>query len=338
MPWTAPTLRITGELITAAIWNTDLVSDLLLLKTAHDDSGNLSAAAATTLTLATGACTPTQNHHAIDTQAGASTDNLNTLTIAGSIRAGVVVILTAANLSHVITVKNGIGNLTLKGGDFVLSTADRAIGLQLRGTTWYEVFRSDQNGILIVTPEIKNYVETVTAPTIVTTSKTISANSLANPTVILTSTAHGWSTGDFVKITGSNSTPSIDGVRQITVIDATHFSVAVNVTVAGTAGTVSRSLLSLDLSSGCEFDVALNSDITQFAFTNVPSTTKVTTVTIRFTADGTLRTITWPTTWKWPAAAPPPMTSTNAKVDVVTARTYDGGVTAWYPAFFGQNM
>jgi len=67
-------------------------------------------------------------------------------------------------------------------------------------------------------------------------SGSITANSQANPTVV-TSTAHGLQTGDKVTITGSNSTPVIDGLRTVTVTDADHFTVPVNVTVAGTAGT-----------------------------------------------------------------------------------------------------
>lgn len=70
-------------------------------------------------------------------------------------------------------------------------------------------------------------------------SKTISSNTIANPTVVTTSTAHGFLDGDMVTITGSNSTPVIDGALQaITYISATTFSLAVNVTGAGTAGTV----------------------------------------------------------------------------------------------------
>ena len=45
--------------------------------------------------------------------------------------------------------------------------------------------------------------------------------------------------GATVQITGSNSTPSINGTWTVTVLSATTFSVPVNVTVAGTAGTVS---------------------------------------------------------------------------------------------------
>lgn len=64
----------------------------------------------------------------------------------------------------------------------------------------------------------------------------ITASSIANPTVI-TSAAHGLLSGASITIAGSNSTPSTDGSRVVTVIDANTFSVPVNVTVAGTAGT-----------------------------------------------------------------------------------------------------
>jgi hypothetical protein len=69
---------------------------------------------------------------------------------------------------------------------------------------------------------------------------TITANTAANPTVITTSGAHGYTTGQYVRIKDSNSTPSINGRHQITVTDATHFTIAVNVTGAGTAGSSKR--------------------------------------------------------------------------------------------------
>lgn len=68
----------------------------------------------------------------------------------------------------------------------------------------------------------------------------ITANSLANPTVVTTPVPHGRTTGDLILISGSNSTPTIDGSRAVTVISATQFSVPVNVTVAGTAGSFVR--------------------------------------------------------------------------------------------------
>lgn len=65
----------------------------------------------------------------------------------------------------------------------------------------------------------------------------ISSNTAANPTIITTSSSHQLETGRKIKITGSNSTPSIDGVHTITKLSSTTFSIPVNVTVAGTSGT-----------------------------------------------------------------------------------------------------
>lgn len=75
----------------------------------------------------------------------------------------------------------------------------------------------------------------------------ISGNTAANPSVITTATPHGLSSGMTVVISGSNSTPSINGSRVVTVISATTFSVAVNVTVAGTAGSIATSNISISI-------------------------------------------------------------------------------------------
>ena len=66
---------------------------------------------------------------------------------------------------------------------------------------------------------------------------TISAISVANPTIITTTAPHSLLTGETINIAGSNSTPSINGPQIVTVIDSTHFSIPVNVTGAGTTGT-----------------------------------------------------------------------------------------------------
>lgn len=71
-------------------------------------------------------------------------------------------------------------------------------------------------------------------PDISPVNTNISSISVANPTVITTSTAHGLNTNDKIFITNSNSTPSVDGIYSITYIDSTHFSIPVNVTIAGT--------------------------------------------------------------------------------------------------------
>jgi len=69
-------------------------------------------------------------------------------------------------------------------------------------------------------------------------SVALTTNTAANPTVITTASAHGLITGAKVLISGSNSTPSIDGIHTVTVLSATTFSIPVDVTSAGSAGTV----------------------------------------------------------------------------------------------------
>lgn len=65
-------------------------------------------------------------------------------------------------------------------------------------------------------------------------------NTLANPTVVTSTVSHNLVSGDAVNITGSNSTPAINGNFIVTVISATTFSIPVNVTTAGTAGTLKK--------------------------------------------------------------------------------------------------
>lgn len=75
------------------------------------------------------------------------------------------------------------------------------------------------------------------AASIADTTHTITANSIASQTVI-TIGAHAIQANRYVTITGSNSTPSINGTHQITAVSATTITIAIAVTVAGTTGTV----------------------------------------------------------------------------------------------------
>lgn len=67
----------------------------------------------------------------------------------------------------------------------------------------------------------------------------ISANTIASPTVV-TSYGHGLQTGETIYVRGSNSTPTIDGERVVTVLTRDTFSIPVNVTVAGTLGSFAK--------------------------------------------------------------------------------------------------
>lgn len=59
--------------------------------------------------------------------------------------------------------------------------------------------------------------------------------SAGNPAVI-TSAAHGLQTGNFVQITGSTTTPSVDGLWPVTVINVNSFSIPITTSIAGTQG------------------------------------------------------------------------------------------------------
>jgi hypothetical protein len=102
-----------------------------------------------------------------------------------------------------------------------------------------------------------------------------------------------------------------------------------------TSPTISGGALTLNLNNGSHFTVALNAN-TSITVSNVPAS-KAVSFTLMFTADGTPRTVTWPTGTVWAQGAAPTMTSTNGKRDFFTFITYDGGTT-WFGFVGGQNF
>jgi hypothetical protein len=90
-----------------------------------------------------------------------------------------------------------------------------------------------------------------------------------------------------------------------------------------------------NLQSGNIFQVKPNGAIT-VSPSNVPASGTFIGMLIRHEGDGTARTYTWPATTKWAFGEAPTMTSTNAKFDLVSLFTYDGGTT-WFGQIVGQN-
>ena len=69
----------------------------------------------------------------------------------------------------------------------------------------------------------------------------VTSSSVASPSVITTTTAHGFETGQTVRIAGHTSvTPDINGDHTVTVTGTTTFTIPVNVTDGGTGGTATR--------------------------------------------------------------------------------------------------
>jgi len=81
----------------------------------------------------------------------------------------------------------------------------------------------------------------VDTSTFTDTAITITTSSVANPTVITTATAHGFTSGDSVRIAGhTGSTPTLNTEWVVTVTGATTFTIPEIVTVGGSGGTVRR--------------------------------------------------------------------------------------------------
>lgn len=92
------------------------------------------------LTLASDAITVTGCYHRVDTQGGASTDNLATINGAAS---GQILILQSVASARDVTVKNGTGNIFLAGSDFVLDNSRDFIVLICTGGELNELCRSN---------------------------------------------------------------------------------------------------------------------------------------------------------------------------------------------------
>lgn len=115
------------------------------------------------------------------------------------------------------------------------------------------------------------------------------------------------------------------------------------VTEVAAAQTISGGVLNLDLANGLS-KVALNANVTSITVSNnVASTTKVQAHTVEFTADGTARTIAWPSgngtstlLFKWPGGTAPALTSTNTKRDVFLFKSVD--TFLWDAFIVGQNL
>ena len=99
------------------------------------------------------------------------------------------------------------------------------------------VFTIDGNTGEVSVNGVSQMRKSVTLPEV--TNVTITGISAAASAVV-TAASHGLTTGMYVNISGSNSTPSINGLRKVTVLTANTFSISVTTTVAGSAGTVKK--------------------------------------------------------------------------------------------------
>lgn len=113
----------TGQQIAAA----------LFLKTLNAN-GYLELADSTTLTIASGVVTMSQNFHRIDTESAAASDDLDTITLGSGFGDGCMLVIRPANSSRTVVVKHNTGNILTPGGfDISLDDAEDMVILMYDG-------------------------------------------------------------------------------------------------------------------------------------------------------------------------------------------------------------
>ena len=128
MAWATPKTW-TAEVLTSADMNIEFKNNLNFLK------ANIALETAVELTIATGAVTKTQTFHKIDTEGGASSDDLDTINGGGE---GEVLIICAYHGDHTVIVKNGTGNIVLQA-DYSLDTKDKILVLVYYNSKWQQL-------------------------------------------------------------------------------------------------------------------------------------------------------------------------------------------------------
>lgn len=83
-------------------------------------------------TIALGAVTITNTYTVLDTEGGASSDDLVTINGGSD---GDIILLTQTSPARIVTVKSGTGNISLTSGDVILSTTSPLILIKM-GSTW----------------------------------------------------------------------------------------------------------------------------------------------------------------------------------------------------------
>lgn len=116
-----------------------------VINTDDDENNSMTGSLAfgsSELTIASGAVTATRSHHTIDTEADASSDDLDTIT-ASSVSTGALLIIRAADAGRTVVVKHSTDNILMgDDADFTMDDADKRLVLQYDGTNWVEIARS----------------------------------------------------------------------------------------------------------------------------------------------------------------------------------------------------
>jgi hypothetical protein len=119
-----------------------------ILKAVSDDGGSASSLyigipRPEEIIISSGVISISQSYHTIETEGGASSDNVDTINDNG-FRDVTILVLRAASSIRTVVLKDGTGNLRL-AGDCTLDNNDDSITLIGTGAIWYELARSNND-------------------------------------------------------------------------------------------------------------------------------------------------------------------------------------------------
>lgn len=96
-----------------------------------------------------------------------------------------------------------------------------------------------------------------------------------------------------------------------------------------TALTPAAGVVTIDCRLSDFFTLAPTANVTSILFTNLPGAGKAKRIFILFTQDTTARTVTFPASFKWPAATPQVVSTGSGAKDRIELVTFDNG-TIWH--------
>lgn len=139
----SPAEPLAGAAVAGKRWY-DFLADLFRMATETKETAGSRMPWSGTKTIASGAITITQpGHVTIDTESAAASDDLDTITYSGA-QTGDLLILSAANSSRTVVVKDATGNIHTSG-DFSLDHSRDTIMLIYTSSVWCEVARSNNS-------------------------------------------------------------------------------------------------------------------------------------------------------------------------------------------------
>ena len=130
---------------------------------------------------------------------------------------------------RVITISANTTTTPLLNGEFIATVIDAdtfsiPVAVTVAGS---DGFLQTEQGTVELPRHVTYYARNKTL---------ISSITIGSPAIVTTVTPHGFTTGNYVYVIGTDSTPSLNGGRIVTVLSATTFSVGVDTTVVGSTG------------------------------------------------------------------------------------------------------